>query len=132
MTRFVVDAPAVIELLESGLPVRAHHQLVAPALLKSQVLSRLHASVARGDVPVVDGRATLNRFDSLRVRYLSDRVSRATAWRISDQLGLQETYLAEYLAVAQLQADALIALDPALAAAAEGLVPLATLDALNG
>ena len=38
---------------------------------------------------------------------------------------------AEYLAIAKLQADALITVNPALATKAKGIVPLAELDALT-
>ena len=42
MTRFVVDAGAVLQLLEGGIEVASQHELVAPTLLRSQVLSLLH------------------------------------------------------------------------------------------
>lgn len=65
------------------------------------------------------------------MRLLGDRVSRRTAWRIAREQGWETTYDAEYLAVTELQADALITIDPALAAKAQGIVPLADLDALT-
>jgi hypothetical protein len=40
------------------------------------------------------------------------------------------TYKAEYLAVTRLQADALVTIDPGLAAKAQGVVPLANLSNL--
>ena len=58
-------------------------------------------------------------------------MSRRTAWRIARQQGWASTYAAEYLAVTQLQADALITIDPELAAKARDLVPLARLAALT-
>jgi predicted nucleic acid-binding protein len=61
---------------------------------------------------------------------LGDRISRRTAWRIARDHGWETTYDAEYIAVAQLQADALVTIDPALASTAQHLVPLAGLDAL--
>ncbi|HEX2901968.1 MAG TPA: hypothetical protein VHO01_00815, partial [Jatrophihabitans sp.] len=59
-----------------------------------------------------------------------DRVSRATAWRIAREHDWDTLRDAEYLAVARLQADALVTVDAGLAAKAQGVVPLAPLDAL--
>jgi predicted nucleic acid-binding protein len=50
------------------------------------------------------------------MRLLRDRVSRRTAWKIAREQGWETTYDdAEYLAVAKLQADALVTVTPALA-----------------
>ena len=57
-------------------------------------------------------------------------MSRRTAWKIAREHGWQTTFDAEYLAVCQLQADALITIDEALAAKAADIVPVATLAAL--
>ncbi len=65
------------------------------------------------------------------MRLLGDRVSRRTAWKIAREEGWDTTYDAEYLAVTKLQADALVTVNPALAAKAKGLVPLAQLEALT-
>ena len=131
VTRYAIDAPAALDLAERGAAVDEAHSLVAPALLKSQVLSALYQAVARGDLTRADASRRLDRLRGLRIRYLRDRVSQATAWKIADALGLPDTLAAEYIAVAQLQADALIALDPALAAAADGLVRVASPDELG-
>ena len=66
------------------------------------------------------------------MRLLGDRVSRRVAWRSARDHGWDTTYEAEYLAVALLQADALVTIDPALAAKDANLVPRAGLDALTG
>jgi predicted nucleic acid-binding protein len=58
-------------------------------------------------------------------------VLRRRAWQVADQLGWAETYDAEYVALTQLQADALITLDAELARRVEGIVRTATLDALR-
>ena len=57
MTRYVVDATVVIHLVREGVEVAAGHELVAPTLIRSQVLSSLHESVARGDVTAKAGLA---------------------------------------------------------------------------
>ena len=61
------------------------------------------------------------------MRLLGDRVSRRTAWKIAREQGWNTTYDAEYLAVTKLQADALVTVDPALAAKAKDIVPLANI-----
>jgi predicted nucleic acid-binding protein len=65
------------------------------------------------------------------VRGARARLSRRTAWRIAREQGWETLYEAEYLAVAKLQADALITIDRELAAKARGIVSLAPLDALS-
>ena len=62
---------------------------------------------------------------------LGDRVLQAVAWKVADQLGWVDTLDAEYVALTQLQADALITLNPALAIAAKDLVTVAPLDVLT-
>ncbi len=64
------------------------------------------------------------------MRLLGDRVSRRTAWRIARQRGWETLRDAEYLAITQLQADALVTVDPDLAAKAAGVVPVAPLHVL--
>ena len=61
------------------------------------------------------------------MRLLGDAVLRRRAWDLAEQLGLASTYGTEYIALTQLQGDALVALDPAVAGPAEGLVALATI-----
>jgi len=65
------------------------------------------------------------------MRLLGDRVSRRTAWRIAREYGWETIFDAGYLAVRTLQADALITIDRELGLKAEGIVPLAPLDALS-
>jgi hypothetical protein len=47
MTRFVVDAGAVLQLASAGVEVPDEHELLAPTLLRSQTLSALHEAVQR-------------------------------------------------------------------------------------
>jgi predicted nucleic acid-binding protein len=120
--RFVVDAGAVIEIVRRELRVAPEHELLAPTLVRSQVLSRLHEAGARELVP---------RVNALKMRLLGDAVLRRVAWEIADELGWAETYDAEYLALTKLQADAFITTDTTLARKAKGVVPLASLDDLR-
>ncbi len=131
MTRFVIDAPAAIRIARDGTAIAAEHRLVAPSLLRSQALSILYRGVRAGEVTAAEARRILDGITTMKIRLLGDRVSRATAWKIAEQLGLDDIADAEYLAVARLQADALIALDPALERLASGVVPTADFGALT-
>ena len=131
MARFVLDAPTVLQVVSRGLQVDTGHQLVAPNLLRSQALSLLFEAVRRGDLDEDVALRHHERVTELKMRLLGDRVSRRTAWAIAREQGWTTTYDAEYLAVTRLQADALITVDPAMAAKAEGVVPLARLEALT-
>jgi len=131
MTRYVVDASAVIELASTEFEVPAAHELLAPTLLRSQVLSTLHEAVQRGELPADVARARLARIGRMPIRLLGDAVLRRRAWDLADRLGWASTYDAEYVALTQLQADAFITLDPELARRAEGIVAIASLAELR-
>jgi predicted nucleic acid-binding protein len=131
MTRFVVDASAVIHLASNGVEVSDTHELLAPTLLRSQTLSALHEAVQRGEIPADVARDRLARIGHMKIRLLGDGVLRRRAWEIADRLGWAETYTAEYIALTQLQADAFITLDAELARSVEGLVATASIEALG-
>ena len=131
MTRFVIDAPVALRLIRESRDrgsdiVGVGHRLIVPSSLRSEVLSMLYCEVRSGRLDEPTARQELGGLASLTVRLLGDRVSRATAWTIATELGLEQIALAEYVAVAVLQADALVTENDALSAAAQGLVPLAT------
>jgi predicted nucleic acid-binding protein len=131
MTRFVVDCGAVLHLAGEGIEVAPGHRLFAPTLLRSQTLSALHQAVHAGELPSDVALDRLARIRALPIRLLGDAVLRRRAWDLADQLGWAETYDAEYLALTQLQADAFITLDADLARRVEGIVPTATVEALQ-
>lgn len=66
------------------------------------------------------------------MRLLGDRVSRAVAWKIAEQLNWDDTTDAEFVAVATLQADVFVTLDDDLARSVEAIVTIAPFDALVG
>ena len=127
MTRFVVDARAVLHLAGEGI----EHELLAPTLLRSQTLSALHEAVDRGELPAEVARERLERVWRIRIRLLGDAVLRRRAWEVADQLGWASTYDAEYVALTLLQADAFVTLDAELARSVEGIVETASIDALR-
>ena len=131
MTRFVIDAPTLLQVVADGVAVAPAHQLVAPQVLRSQALDLLYDAVRRGDL---SEEAALGRHEAMTgvtVRLLGDRVSRRTAWRIAREHGLSSTVEAEYLALTRLQADAFVTVDPETRSRAEGVVPLGTLQQLS-
>lgn len=131
MTRFVVDAGAVLHLASAGLEVSDRHELLAPTLLRSQTLSALHEAVHRGELPADVAHERLARIGRMRIRLLGDAVLRRRAWELADKLGWASTYDAEYLALTQLQGDAFLTMDPDLRRRAGGVVAFASLDDLR-
>ena len=76
----------------------------------------------RGEIDDRTGRKVLDDIRGLRIRLLGDRVLQDHAWRIAAKLNWPDTYQAEYIALTQLQADALATADTKLAAAARAFV----------
>ncbi|MFE0019833.1 hypothetical protein [Amycolatopsis sp. NPDC059021] len=70
------------------------------------------------------------RMTETKMRLLGDRVSRRAAWRIARRHGWDTLRDAEYIAIARLQADALVTVDPRLAALARETVQVAAVDDL--
>jgi len=131
MTRYVIDAPTLLHLVAERVDVHRDHQLVAPNIIRSQALTLLLARVRDGDLDEAVALEHHERCTALKMRLLGDRVSRRTAWRIAREQNWTTTFDAEYLAVTQLQADALVTIDTVLAAKAAGIVPLAPITALT-
>jgi predicted nucleic acid-binding protein len=132
VTRFVVDAAAVLELAATRARPSAEHELLAPTLLRSQVLSMLHEAVFRGDLPADVARERLAYVNAMKIRLLGDAVLRRRAWEVADRLSWASTYDAEYVALTQLQADALVTPDEALERRVSGLVATASIGAMLG
>ena len=131
MTRFVVDCGVVLHLASDGTEIAAEHELLAPTLLRSQTLSALHEAVHARDVAPEVALDRLRRIRGMPIRLLGDAVLRRRAWDLAGQLGWAETYDAEYVALTQLQADALVTMDADLARRVDGIVPTATVEALR-
>ena len=95
------------------------------------MLSTLHEAVHGGELTAQVARERLDRFGRIKIRLLGDAVLRRTAWKVADQLGCASTYEAEYVALTQLQAEALVTMDTDLARRVGGLVTTATTDVLR-
>jgi predicted nucleic acid-binding protein len=129
--KFVVDAGAALRIVADEVEIGRAHQLLAPTLIRSQVLTMLHEAVVAGELDDETGRARHAAFGKLRMRLLGDAVLRRRAWDLADRFGWASTFDAEYLALTQLQADAFVTTDPALAERAREVVVTATVDDLR-
>jgi predicted nucleic acid-binding protein len=130
VTRFVVDCETLLSIAAGEIEVAAEHQLFAPTLVRSQALTELYEAARRGEISAAEGIERVTRINSLKVRFLGDKVLQRQAWRVADQLGWETTYDAEYVALTMLQADAFVTSDLELARAVSGLVETETADAL--
>ncbi|MGH2977551.1 MAG: type II toxin-antitoxin system VapC family toxin [Gaiellaceae bacterium] len=131
MTRFVVDCETLLRIAAGEIDVVPEHKLVAPTLVRSQTLSALYEAASRGEITRAEGLERVRRINSLKVRFLGEKVLQQQAWKVAEQLGWKTTYAAEYVALTTLQADVLVTSDPELAQAVSGLVETATTDALR-
>jgi len=131
VTRFVVDCETVLRIAAGEIKVAGEHQLVAPTLVRSQALAALYEASCRGEISTAEGIERVTRINSLKVRFLGDKVLQRAAWKVAERLGWEATYDAEFIALTQLQADAFVTSDRDLAEAVAGLVETATVDALR-
>jgi predicted nucleic acid-binding protein len=130
MTRYVIGPDVALLLAEARTGVAVHARLLAPTLLRSEVLARLFAAARRGEIGRREAERRLDHIRGLRIRLLGDRVLQRTAWRIAERLDWPDTATAEYLALTELQGDAFVTLDAALAREVAGIVPLAPIEDL--
>lgn len=130
MARFVVDADVVFHLLTEKIDVSDEHQLLAPTLIRSELLAALYSAVRRGDMSEVEALELHDSFAKMKIRLLGDAVLRRLAWKLASQLGWDSTFPAEYVALTRLQADAYVTRDENLARSLEGVVETAGFDAL--
>ena len=125
MARYVIDAPTLVHIADAGLTVDPGHQLVAPSSIRSEALELLLRDVRGGRRTEAAAMKAHRQMTEIKIRLLGDRVSRRTAWAIAREHNWDRLRNAEYLAVTRLQADALVTVDPELAAVARDVVPLA-------
>ena len=130
MARYVIDAPTLLHLVDEDLSLDVGHQLVAPNSIRSEALERLLLEVRAGRRSEKAALQCHQRMTELKIRLLGDRVSRRTAWDIALAHDWDSLRDAEYLAVTRLQADALVTVDPDLAAKAAAEVRVAPLEEL--
>lgn len=130
MARYVIDAPTLLHLVDAGLDVHPGHQLVAPNSIRSEALELLLGDVRAGKRTEAAALEVHERMTGVKMRLLGDRVSRRTAWQVAREHDWNTLRDAEYLAITRLQADALVTVDPTLAATARDVVAVAAIDDL--
>ena len=131
MTRYVIGPDVAIQLAGDEAVVPDGHHMLAPALLRSQMLSLLYQAVHRGEMTKEDAERRLFYVQGMRIRLHEDYLLQNAAWQVADRLGWPDTFDAEYVALTQLEADALITRDRQLADAVKGLVVIAPIEALS-
>ena len=131
MTRFVVDRDTLLAIVAGEVDVAPGRQLLAPTLVRSQALSALYGAARRGEIADDEALERITRINSLKVRFLGDKVLQRKAFRIAGELGWHSTEDAEFVALTQLQADAFVTSNERLAKAVSGLVETTSVDALR-
>jgi len=119
----VVDASVVIRACAApeGFALLADSELLAPALLWSEVRSALHEAACRGEVASDRAAKVLRALDDSPVRLRAHESLGPEAWRVADELGMAKTYDAEYVALARLLECRLVTLDGRLRRGADRL-----------
>jgi predicted nucleic acid-binding protein len=130
MTKYVIGPDVALALAECGAVIADQHRLLAPTLMRSQVLAQLYGEVLRGHLTRKEADRRLNYLRALQIRLLGDRVLQRVAWDIAAELDWSDTFVAEYIALTKLQADALVTRDTSLARAARKVVAVATMEDL--
>jgi predicted nucleic acid-binding protein len=130
MARYVIGPDVAIHLAGDEAVVPDGHHMLAPALLRSQMLSLLYQAVRRGEMTKKDAERRRDYVLGMRIELFGEPVLQSAAWKVADQLGWSDTFDAEYVALTQLAADALITLDRQLADAVKDLVTVAPIEAL--
>ncbi|MDE2276914.1 MAG: hypothetical protein KGK09_11520 [Burkholderiales bacterium] len=126
VTRYVIGPDVALMLAERREKIPAGHRLLAPTLLRSQVLAQLYAQTRAGLLTRKEAGLRLDHLRGLNLRLLGDRVLQRMAWEVAEQLGWKDTFVAEYVALTKLQADALVVRDVALKQAVGALIPVAS------
>ena len=98
--RYVIDSSAILHLLDTESARSSTHRLLAPTLVRSQVLDALY-----------------RRRDSM-------------TWKVAEELGWDTTADAEFITLTQLQGDALVTRDENRASSAARLVAVAPIRVL--
>jgi predicted nucleic acid-binding protein len=81
----------------------------------------MYQAVRCGEMTRKEAERQLEYVRGLRIRLLGDRVLQDAAWKAAVLLGWPDTFDAEYVALTQFHADALITLDRQLANAVKDI-----------
>ena len=120
----VIDASVALSaaLTRDGFERLTEHQLVAPPLLWSEVVSTLREHVWRQDISGQQAARSLDAFLAAPIRRRGPRRLVREAWWVAEELGWAKTYDAEYVALARLEGCRLLTRDERLRRGAVRLV----------
>ena len=79
MTKYVIGPDVAIRLAHDQAVIGDEHQILAPTLLRSQLLTLLYQAVRSGEMTKKDAERQLNYVRGLRIRLLGDRVLQTVA-----------------------------------------------------
>ena len=99
MTRYVIGPDVAIRLAGDEAEVPDGHHLLAPPLLRSQMLSLLYQAVRRGEMTKEDAERRLFYARGMRIRLHEDHELQVVEWKVAGQLGWPDTFDAEYVAL---------------------------------
>jgi predicted nucleic acid-binding protein len=125
----VIDGSLAVELSLDRIGERAGEvlgndgDLIAPALLWSEVPSALHEMAFRGEISTALAELGLQRFLGGKLGIAEKRPDEliSTAWQIAEDFGWAKTYDAEYVALAKLNDCRLVTVDGRLRRGADRL-----------
>jgi hypothetical protein len=72
MTRYVIGPDVAVQLAHAQTVISDEHRLLAPTLLRSQVLSRLYRAVGQEEMTKKEAGRQLDYLRGLRIRLLGD------------------------------------------------------------
>ncbi len=124
----VVDASLVVELAIDRIGDQASAalgdgELVAPALLWSEVPSVLHSMAFGREISLALAEQGLERFLTGKIEVVERRPEglAKAAWQVAEEFGWAKTYDAEYVALARLLGCRLVTVDGRLRRGADRL-----------
>lgn len=81
MTRYVIGPDVAIQLAGDEAVIPDGHHMLAPALLRSQMLSLLYQAARRGEITKKDAERRLDYAHGMRIRLHGDSFLQNAAWR---------------------------------------------------
>jgi len=131
VAKYVVDCETLLRIAAGEITVAPEHKILAPTLVRSQALAALYGASRRGEISKKEGLERVWHLNAMGVRFLGDRALQSQAWKLAEKLDWETTGVAEFVALTQLQGDALVTADKQLAKAVAGVVDVVPPSALS-